>query len=76
MDLSEFIVNAMKYIDRELDEVNPDSVNRSKVRGKINVLIVSQANELIVLSRNERQKAIDSIYRRCLSQELFKNKGE
>lgn len=72
MLLSEFIVDAMKYIDCELEKINPESINRSKVRSKINVLIISQANELIVINQNERQKAIDLIYRKCLANELSK----
>lgn len=72
MTLSEFIVEAMGYVDRELDKINPESVNRSKVHSKINILIVSQANELMMLPKTERQKTVDSIYRKCLASELFK----
>ena len=72
MTLSEFIVEAMGYVDRELDKINPDSVNRFKLHNKINISIISQAKELIMLLEIERQKAIDSIYRKCLVNELFK----
>ena len=71
MTLSEFIVDAMGYVDRELDKINPDSVNRSKLHSKINISIISQAKELIMLPETERQKTIDSIYRKCLASELF-----
>lgn len=71
MTLSEFIVEAMGYVDRELDKINPDSVNRSKLHSKINISIISQAKELIMLPETERQKTIDSIYRKCLASELF-----
>lgn len=71
MTLSEFIVEAMGYVDRELDKINPDSVNRSKLHSKINISIISQAKELIMLPETERQKTIDSIYRKCLVSELF-----
>lgn len=71
MTLSEFIVDAMGYVDRELDKINPDSVNRSKLHSKINISIISQAEELIMLPETERQKTIDSIYRKCLVSELF-----
>lgn len=71
MTLSEFIVDAMGYVDRELYKINPDSVNRSKLHGKINISIISQAKELIMLPETERQKTIDSIYRKCLVSELF-----
>ena len=71
MDLSEFIVEAMKHIDHALDKINPDSVNRSKVHSKINISIISQAKELIMLPETERQKTVDSICRKCLVSELF-----
>ena len=71
MTLSEFIVDAMGYVDRELDKINTDSVNRSKLHSKINISIISQAEELIMLPETERQKTIDSIYRKCLVSELF-----
>ena len=71
MTLSEFIVDAMGYVDRELDKINPNSVNRSKLHSKINISIISQAKELIMLPETERQKTIDSIYRKCLVSELF-----
>ena len=61
----------MGYVDRELDKINPDSVNRSKLHSKINISIISQAEELIMLPETERQKTIDSIYRKCLVSELF-----
>ena len=72
MTLSEFIVEVMKYIEHELDKINPDSVNRSKLHSKINISIISQAKELIMLPEIEKQKATDSIYRKCLADELFK----
>ena len=72
MTLSEFIVEAMGYVDRALDKINPDSVNRSKVRSKINISVISQAKKLITLPEIERQKTVDSIYRKCLASELFK----
>ena len=72
MDLSTFIVDAMQYIDHELDKVNPCSVKRFKVRSKINTLITSQAKELILLPQNKRQEIIWSIFRECLANELFK----
>lgn len=72
MTLSEFIVEAMGYVDREFDKINPDSVNRFKLHNQINISIISQAKELITLSETERQKTVDSIYRKRLSNELFK----
>ena len=72
MDLSEFIVEVMKYIEHELDKINPDSVNRSKLHSKINISIISQAKKLITLPKIERQNTVDSIYRKCLASELFK----
>ena len=76
MDLSEFIVNAMKYIDCKLEKINSESINRPKVRSMIKISIVSNAKKLMLLNSSSQQNEIDYIFRKCLSQELLKNKGE
>ena len=72
-DCSNLIVEAMKYIDEKIENINPNSVNKSRLYNKINIEIVANIKKIALLKPTDAYKTIDNIYNTQLLEELLRH---
>ena len=72
-DYSNLIVEAMKYIDEKIENLNPNSVNKSRLYNKINIEIVANIKKIALLKHTDAYKVIDNIYNTQLLEELLRH---
>ena len=60
---SEEIVSIMRDIDKRVEEINPRSVDRLKLRSSILQELCIKIESISRLNTEEKQRAIDEIYR-------------
>ena len=72
-DYSDLIVEAMKYIDKKIENLNPNSVNKSRLYNKINIEIVANIKKIALLKHTDAYKVIDNIYNTQLLEELLRH---
>jgi hypothetical protein len=72
-DYSNLIVEAMEYVDKKIENLNPNSVNKSRLRSKVNIEIVANIKKIALLERTDAYKAIDNIYNTQLLEELSRH---
>lgn len=71
-EYSNLIVEAMKYIDEKIETLNPKSVDRNRLRSKINTQIVANIKRIASLEHSDAYKEIDNIFRTQLLEEISK----
>ena len=59
---SEEIVSIMRDIDKKIEEINPQSVNRSKLRSSILQELCVRIGTISQLNADEQQQEIGGIY--------------
>ena len=72
-DYSNLIVEAMKYIDEKIENLNPNSVNKSRLHGKVSIELVANIKKIALLEHTDAYKAIDNIYNAKLLEELSRH---
>ena len=72
-DYSGLIVEAMNYIDEKIESLNPNSVNKSRLRSKVNIQIVANIKEIALLNHIDAYKTIDNMYNAQLLEELTRH---
>lgn len=71
-DYSSYIVEAMKYIDEKIENLNPKSIDRHRLHSKTNIQIVANIKRIATLERCDAVKEIDNIYNAQLLEELLR----
>ena len=69
-DYSNLVVEAMNYIDKKLVTLNSSSVDKIKLRNKMNVKIVANIKRIALLEQGDIYKEIDRIFNTQLLEEL------
>ena len=69
-DYSNLVVEAMNYIDKKIVTLNSNSVDKIKLRNKINVQIVANVKRIALLEQGDIYKEIDRIFNTQLLKEL------
>lgn len=69
-EYSEFIVAAMKYVDKKILQINPNSIDRQRLHSKIHIQIVKNAKYFEGLKEDGVYKKIDDIFIVQLNDEL------
>ena len=69
-DYSNLVVEAMNYIDKKIVTLNSNSVDKIKLRNKINVQIVANIKRIALLEQGDIYKEIDRIFNTQLLEEL------
>ena len=72
-DYSNLIVEAMEYVDKKIENLNPNSVNKSRLHSKVNIEIVANIKKIALLERTDVYKAIDNVYNTQLLKELSRH---
>ena len=72
-DYSNLVVEAMKYIDEKIENLNPNSINKSRLHSKINIEIVTNIKKIALLEHTDAYKVIDNIYNTQLLEELARH---
>jgi len=72
-DYSTLIVEAMKYIDEKIENLNSNSVNKTRLHSKINIQIVANIKEISLLEQADAYKTIDNIFNVQLLAELSRH---
>jgi hypothetical protein len=75
LNYSNFICEAMTYVDKKIDEINPQSLDRNRLHSKVKTQIIANAKRLAPLDHSEACKEIDRIFNKCLLDELTKLKS-
>ena len=73
VDCSEFIVEAMKYIDEKIETLNPKSIDRNRLHSKVKAQIIANIKRIASLKQSDAYKEIDNIFNAKLLEELSKN---
>ena len=72
-DYSDFIVEAMRYIDEKIESLNPESVNKSRLHSKVNIQIVANVKKIALLEQSNAYKVIDDIFNAQLLEEILRH---
>ena len=70
IDYSNLIVEAMEYVDKKIDTLNPSSVDRNKLRSKIHTQIVANIKRIALLEQSNIYQEIDRIFNIQMLEEL------
>ena len=69
LNYSSLITQAMKHVDKKIENLNPKSVDRNRLRNKVNTQIVANIKK-IAISEDEVFNEIDKIFNAQLLEEL------
>ena len=70
---SEFIVEAMRYVDEKILQIDSRSIDRQRLHNKINAQIVANVKKLVELNSDIVYIKIDDIFKEQLKDELIKH---
>lgn len=70
---AEYIVEAMNYMDREIDKVDDNSVDKLRLRRSLNRTLVIKVKRLVELSQEESDSALAHIFREQLREEILRS---
>ena len=70
LNYSNFVVEAMEYVDKKIDNLNPKSLDRNRLHSKINRQIVANAKRISALERSDAYREIDYIFNIQLLEEI------
>lgn len=70
---AEYIVEAMNYMDREIDKIDDNSVDKLRLRRSLNRTLVIKVKRLVELSQEESDSALAHIFREQLREEILRN---
>jgi hypothetical protein len=62
LNYSNFVVEAMEYVDKKIDNLNPKSLDRNRLHSKINRQIVANVKKISALKRSDAYREIDNIF--------------
>ena len=70
LNYSNFVVEAMEYVDKKIDNLNPKSLDRDRLHSKINRQIVANVKRISALERSDAYREIDNIFNIQLLEEI------
>ena len=70
LNYSNFVVEAMEYVDKKIDNLNPKSLDRDRLHSRINRQIVANVKRISALERSDAYREIDTIFNIQLLEEL------
>lgn len=70
LNYSNFVVEAMEYVDKKIDNLNPKSLDRNRLHSKINRQIVANVKRISALERSDAYREIDNIFNIQLLEEI------
>ena len=62
LNYSNYVVEAMEYVDKKIDNLNPKSLDRDRLHSKINRQIVANVKRISALERSDAYREIDNIF--------------
>lgn len=71
-ECSEFIVEAMKYVDEIIEGIDYRSLDRQRLHSAVNTALVANVKKLVALEPEEQKKTVDYIFRTQLNIEMMK----
>lgn len=71
-DCSKIITEYMKFVEDELEHIDPKSINRSRLYGNTHTAIVDNVKLLTQMDPNDRRQRADSLFREQLQIEIGK----
>ena len=70
LNYSNYVVEAMEYVDKKIDNLNPKSLDRDRLHSKINRQIVANVKRISALERSDAYREIDNIFNIQLLEEI------
>ena len=70
---SEFIDDAMRYVDERILQLDSRSIDRQRLHNKINVKIIANVKMLVGLSEEIAYIKIDDIFKEELKDEIIRH---
>ena len=70
LNYSNFVVEAMEYVDKKIDNLNPKSLDRNRLHSRINRQIIANIKRISALERSDAYREIDTIFNIQLLEEL------
>ena len=70
---SEFIVDAMSYVDEKILQIDSRSIDRQRLHNKINAQIVANVKKLVELNHEVAYIKIDDIFKEQLNDEIVRH---
>ena len=69
-DYSDFIVEAMNYVDKKIGSLNYKGLDRNRLHCKVKIQIATNVKRIAVLEHNDAYKEIDNIFNTQLLEEV------
>ena len=73
---SNFIVKTMNYVDQQLLTINPNSIDRLRLRNNTHRAIVSSAHKIMAMDPSIRMQYITYVYKTQLVAEMCQSMKE
>ena len=73
LDYSNSILEAMKYVDSKIENLNPESLDKTRLQSKIRIQIVANIKRITVMDNEDARKEIDKIINTQLLQEIVRH---
>lgn len=72
IEYSRFVVDAMKYVNNQLLEINPNSIDRLRLHNTIHRFLVANVHRIMTADPNTNAERINRLYKYHLVQEMAK----
>lgn len=69
-DYSDFLVEAMEYVDKKIEGLNHKGVDRNRFHSKIKIQITTNVKRIAVLEHSDAYREIDNIFNTQLLEEV------
>lgn len=71
-EYSKIIFDAMAHIEKQIEELEKNSVDKVRLRRMVNLHLVQDIKRLALVEKEARDRAIDNIYKTELNLELIR----
>ena len=72
-DYSNSILEVMKYVDSKIVNLNPESLDKTRLQNKIRIQIVANIKRITVMDNEDALKEIDKIINTQVLQEIVRH---
>ena len=72
-DYSNSILEAMKYVDKKIENLNPESLDRDRLKSKIAIQITANIKKIANMNAMDAHKEIDNIWGMQLLEEISRH---
>ena len=70
LNYSNYVVEAMDYVDKKIENLHPKSLDRNRLHSRINRQIVANVKRISALERSDAYREIDNIFNIQLLEEI------